>query len=920
MVALFFLGSIAHLVTEWQWFTTLGYRSLFVHPFLIQAGVSVAAFLVGAFFVYRNLGVLLSNIRIPPDTIHIDAGMGRDRTAELLERIHSFSRWGRLAVAGVAGLLWSTLFQGSWMQIVLFFFGEPMGQPEPIYGLDVTFYLFRLPLLQQVLTALMVLSLLVLLAAGALYGMRGLFSLAFLRARSNAPDVTKALRHLSVLLGILLLLLGANALLARYGLLLSAGGVVFGPGYREIHITRHLYALLAGIGGAGFLLGMASLKTRRYRPVALSLAAFLAVSVAGGVVGQIVQSVMVSPNELTVERPYIEHHLAMTRCAYGLDEIREEPWLLEGGALPSEEEPGGFLHPPALDPVVLENMRLLDYRPLRDVYREAQEYRRYYEFHDVDIARYRVDGTYHQVMLSAREMNVDRLPAEAQTPVNRHLKYTHGYGVVMSPVGQFTSGGLPQYFLKDMPLEDTLGLQIERPEIYFGERTNDFALVNTLTREFHYPGQEEIDLVYGGDSGIRMGTLNRLLFAVRERSTFLLFSREFDRDSQILIRRNVLERVHRIAPFLEYDGDPYIAAADGQLYWIIDAYAMSEFFPYSRPFQGNRNYLKNPVKVVVNAYSGTVGFYRIEEDEPITRALDRAFPELFSDTAELSGDLRAQFRYPHPFFSVQAEMLKNYHMTDPLIFYNREDAWDVPTESYQDRSIVMEPYYATLRLPDSTDAEFVLMLPFTPVQRNNMIAWLGARSDGDRYGELVLYRFPASRHIYGPQQVDARIDQQPEISQQLSLWDGQGSRVIRGNLLVIPLREGVLYVEPLYLQADEGSYPEMRRVIAVWGDRVVMEETLEEALAALGARRDVPGEPDEEIVGEDPDPDAPDPPAEELDTIRDLVDAAIRIDEEAKRVLREDGDWARYGELQEELSEILGRLGERVSDALDPVP
>ncbi|ACB84493.1 UPF0182 family protein [Natranaerobius thermophilus] len=923
---LFSMGSIANFITEWQWFSSLGYLDLFVMPFVIQVVISIAAFIVGTVFVYFNLNTLSNYLLTPKEQVKLY----ESKYAELIDKFQSFGKWAKIGISAFLGLIWAGLFQGLWLRIVYFIHGEATGELEPVYNLDLAFYLFRLPMYQQIVTALISLVLFTLIAVVVIYLARGFLSWNTIKDDGGFPAGRLALRHINILLGIFLLVLALNAILGRYELLFSARGAVFGAGYTDIHVTRLVYTGLGVIGTLGFVISLANLKLAKYKLVFFSLGAFFLVSILGGVAGQIVQSTIVSPNELTRERPFIENHLEMTRTAYGLADIQEETWdvdvegeleddaVEEGEDIEEElEEIESELPPPELDEVTYNNMRLLDYRPVQDVYREAQEYRRYYHFNDVNLARYRIDDEYHQVMVSPREMDVDRIPSEAQTPVNRHLKYTHGYGLVMSPVGQFTDGGMPEYYLKDMPIEDDLGLGIERPELYFGELTNDFVLVNTDVEEFHYPGQEEVDLTYQGETGIDMSLLNRILFAIRERSSFLLFSQEYSSDSQILINRNIHDRVERLAPFLEYDNDPYIAAANGELYWIMDAYVTSDNFPYSRPFQGDDNYIKNPVKVVIDAYTGETSFYLVEDDEPLTQAISNAFPDLFSDPQELSDELRAQFRYPHNFFTIQANMLKNYHMTNPVVFYNREDGWDIPTESYGETSIEMEPYYATLNLPDTDEPEFVLMQPFTPVQRNNMISWLGARNDGDKYGELVLYRFPSGRHVYGPRQIDARIDQHPDISEQLSLWDGQGSRVIRGNLLVIPLEDGVLYIEPLYLQAEDSSYPEMRRVIAAWGDLLVMEDSLEEALDALGTTaEDVDTEVMEEELPEREVEEVEELVEQEFETIGELVDEALRLEREAEAAISE-GNWGEYGELQTELSEILKELEERLDTTIE---
>lgn len=903
------LVAASRLAVDWQWFSVLGFLDLRIKPFMIQTLIYMLTFGLGAAFVFINFRILTSPLLLLRNRVDPDD----ERYVRFVDRLLSFRKWGVLLGSLLLGFFFASSFHDFWLKGAYFFFGGETGTVDPVFQQDVSFYLFQLPFVSHIVEASLALVVFVLVVTAAIYFLTGLVSWRSIKSGIRNTQGMQAMKHLNILIGILLLLLAANAFLGRYELLFSARGAVYGAGFTDLNVTLYVYTILAVLGTAGFILSILNLKLFKFRLVALALVAFIGISVIGGVGSMAVQAVIVSPNELTRERPFIEHHLEMTRSSYKLDKIEERTWEVEVAAeeevegledLEEPQDPSGDNPIPEISQEVMDNARLLDYRPAKDVYREAQEYRRYYEFKDVDVARYRINGEYHQVMISAREMNVDRLPDEAQTAVNRHLKYTHGYGFVMSPVGKFTEGGFPEYYVKDMPLADELGLGIERPELYFGELTNQFVIVNTDEREFNYPGQEEVEMTYEGEDGISMNTLNRVLLAIRESSPFILFSQEYSSESQILINRNINERVDKIAPFLEYDEDPYLAVADGRLYWIIDAYVTSEDFPYSRPYSGTDNYLRNPVKAVVDAYSGEVSYYLVEDDEPYTKALDRIFPDLFSDPEEASEELRAQFRYPYHIFHVQADMLRNYHMTNPAIFYNREDAWDFSREIYRRDAIEVEPYYVSLNLPEGEDTEFVLMSPFTPVQRNNMIAWLGARNDGEAYGELILYRFPAGQHVYGTQQIDARVDQHPEISEQFTLWDTGGSSVLRGNLLAIPLEEGVLYIEPIYLEAEGSAFPEMRRVIVAWGDDLVMEDSLREALEALGAVHE------EEIPPEEIPEEMVEETEEKLTTITELVQKGRELHQEASEALRE-GDWARYGELQEELGEVLEDLEER---------
>jgi uncharacterized membrane protein (UPF0182 family) len=482
-----------------------------------------------------------------------------------------------------------------------------------------------------------------------------------------------------------------------------------------------------------------------------------------------------------------------------------------------------------------------------DAYIQLQEIRTYYKFHDVDVDRYWLDGAYQSVMLSARELKSSLLPPNAQTWVNRHVLFTHGNGVVMSPVTRKSTDGLPVFYLRDIPPNSTGGPEIREPRIYYGEKTNGYVIVKGSTPEFDYPkGKDNIYATYDGTGGVPIGgILRENLFAWHFGDINLLLSSYIIDESRIMIRRDIRERVHTIAPFLRLDRDPYLVISSGKLYWMQDAYTTSDYFPYSQPVQRfNLNYIRNSVKIVIDAYNGTVDFYLIDAADPIARTYQRIFPELFKPFAAIPSDLQQHIRYPEDLFLIQAQIYQAYHMEAADVFYNREDLWQFPREPGGDGATLMAPYYIIMRLPGETQAEFFLMLPMVPSRRDNMIAWLAARCDSPDYGKLIVYEFPKDKLVYGPFQVEALINQNTEISQQLTLWNQMGSRVIRGTLLVIPIENSILYVSPLYLRAAQGQLPELKRVIAVYGDRVVMKETLAETLAALfeaGAAPTIPG-------------------------------------------------------------------------------
>ncbi|HOL17983.1 MAG TPA: UPF0182 family protein, partial [Bacillota bacterium] len=619
----------------------------------------------------------------------------------------------------------------------------------------------------------------------------------------------------------------------------------------------------------------------------------------GGVFPAAMQSFVVEPREFALEKEYLQHNINFTRRAYGLDSFKTRNYpAREALAWEDLLENSG----------TITNVRLWDYRPLHDTLNELQAIRLYYRFHDVDIDRYTVGGQYRQVMLAARELDKKRLAEQAQTWVNLHLQYTHGYGLAMSPVNEVSPEGLPRYFIRDIPPATAEGLNLEQPSIYFGELTDDYVIVNTKTPEFHYAtaGDENEFTEYDGDGGIPLNSFfRRLLFALKFGEYRIAVSGELTGESRVLFDRDINTRVRKLAPFLRYDGDPYLVIDDGRLFWIQDAYTTTDRYPYATPY-GNFNYIRNSIKVVIDAYHGTVGYYIVDPDDPLAASYSRIFPDLFKPFAEMPAGLVQHFRYPEDLFNIQARVATLYHVTDPNVFYTREDLWAIPNETYEDREQPMEPYYTILQLPGYEQPELVLILPFTPDKRNNMIAWMVARCDQPNYGQVELFLFPKERVVLGPKQVENRIDQSPEISSQLTLWSQAGSRVIRGNLLVLPIDDSLLYVEPVYLRAEGGGLPELARVIVVFQETVVMEETFDRALTRIfGAREDLPPS-----VPEEEPPQLPEEPVDE--ELAGLIRRAQAVFAEALQRQRE-GDWSGYGSKIAELEQILEELGQLVA-------
>ena len=702
-----------------------------------------------------------------------------------------------------------------------------VGIADPLYGRDVSYYLFVLPVLLLLRTWLMTATLILLVAAAVVYfawlvvpqtgGERGLIL-----------EFGRGIRaHLSVLGSLSLALLAWHQAIRLDQLVYAGRGATVGASYADVTVLAPALwvgLVIAALGAVGILAG--ALVRLPWVPLVV-----IPVWAAVWLVGQVmlpaaVHRYVVQPTELDTERPYIERNIEFTRLAYGLDKIEERDYPAQDAVTRSEAE---------ANTATLRNVRLWDWLPSLQTYNQIQAIRIYYGFLDNDFDRYVLDGEYRQVIISPRELSPEKLPQEAQTWVNRRLKFTHGYGVVLSPVNEVTPEGLPSLYIQDVPPRGNP--PVTRPEIYYGESQprDDWVLVKTNTMEFDYPrGETNVETTYAGDSGIVSGSLwRRLLFAWYLGDLNLLISQHVEPETAILLRRNIHLRVRQLAPFLLYDLDPYIVLDDGALYWIQDAYTASGFYPYSQPALPNLNYIRNSVKIVTSAYDGSVQYYVADDSDPLVRAYAEAFPDLFQPLSAMPAGLRAHIRYPQMLFGIQAQMYRLYHMQDPQVFYNREDMLAIPTELFGDREVPVQPYYVIMRLPGQEQAEFVLILPYTPNEKPNMSNWLAARSDGDNYGKLVAYKYPKEKLIFGPIQIEARIDQDPVISQQLTLWDQSGSRVIRGNMLVIPVGQSNLYVEPIYLLAESGSIPEMKRVVLATGNTIVMEQTVDEALARL---------------------------------------------------------------------------------------
>ncbi len=895
----------AGLYTDWLWFGSLNYQSVFLKILTTKISLSFATGFIFFIFIFLNLLLtrrsLLAGIeyfkkrrQVFDENVIVIQPQGY----EWLERITKRSLGVLFLISAIVlALMTSGSFNNDWITFQKFLNSVPFDIKDPIFNNDIGFYVFKLPFYQFVLSFLMWTTLLTILAVAFVY------FIAETLHNNGRIELLKSAQsrfHLSALAAFLFILKGIDFYLDRYMLLYSPQGIVYGPGYTDVHATLLALKVLAVLSILTAVIILINIYMRRFNIVVYSIVALTAAGIIlNGVYPYIVERFIVQPNQFNREEQYIANNIKYTRQAYNLDKI-EVATFPSGKTLDVKDIQENR--------ETIDNIRLWDWQPFRQTYTQLQEMRLYYEFSDIDIDRYTINGEYRQVMLAPRELNQSQLPSQAQTWVNQRLIYTHGYGVAMSPVNEVTSEGLPKFFIKDIPPKTLVDIPIDRPEIYFGEATNNYVIVDTKTKEFDYPsGSKNVYTTYEADSGIKLETfLHRLLFAFALSDYKLLFTSDITNDSKVLMYRNIRERVPKIAPFLTYDKDPYIVISDGRLKWMWDAYTTTNMYPYSEPYQGDLNYIRNAVKVVVDAYTGAVDFYIADPDDPIIKSYNEIFPGMFKPLSQMPEDLQKHIRYPIDLFNVQAQMYTNYHMTNTQVFYNKEDRWELPTEVFGGEEVNLEPYYTIIKLPGSDTTEFVQILPFKPTNKQNMIAWMAGRSDGENYGKLLVYEFPKQELVYGPMQIEARIDQDAAISQQLTLWSSRGTSVIRGNLLVIPIRDSILYVEPLYLKAEQSSMPELRRVIVAHGESVVMEPTLEQALQRIFGQN-TEAQPQTPTGGSDVPNEQP-----EERSIADLAKEAQQIYNQAQESLK-NGDWTGYGEAQSQLQKILEQLAQQAN-------
>jgi uncharacterized membrane protein (UPF0182 family) len=871
------------MITDWFWFQEVGYEKIFTVTLLAQLAAAVVFGVAFFIIVYINL-FLASRLSDRIQLVHREGAIlfppwGVD-TVTL--------KWLILSGSAVFSLFAALQATSQWENLLRFFNATPFGVSDPLFGRDIGFYVFQLPFLQHIYGWLMTVLVMAALGTAFIYLLRR--SLLFIPPRSLqlAPA---ARAHLLALAAALFFLAALGFWLDLNALLYVKRGVVFGPGYTDA--TTQLWVLrllmvLCPLAGASLVY---FIFRRDWRIPAFVILAFLAVLIVGReFYPAFVQKFKVIPNEMVLEKPYLEQNIKYTRLAYGLQNIEDRVFPAEENLTKEDLR---------RNDLTVKNIRLWNHAPLLLTFAQLQEIRTYYKFIDVDNDRYKINGEYRQVMLSPRELSYAALPS--RTWVNEHLTYTHGYGAVMGPVNRITREGLPEFFIKDIPPVASTSIKITRPEIYFGEQSNEYVFVKTKRPEFDYPvGDKNVYSRYEGKGGVPLSFFRKILYAVRFGAFTILLSDDITSDSRVMYYRNIKERVSRIAPFARFDTDPYLVISpEGRLLWYVDGYTVTDRFPYSEPTPRLGNYIRNSIKAVVDAYDGSVAFYASDADDPILKTYAKIFPGVFKKLSDMPPELQQHVRYPPGMLSIQARMYRAYHMQDPQVFYNKEDLWAIPRKDMKGADQEMEPYYTIMRLPSEKQEEFILLLPFTPKNKDNMSAWMAARCDAPNYGKVIVYNFPKQKLVYGPRQIEARIDQDTEISKQLSLWNQGGSQVIRGSLLAIPIEKSILYVQSLYLAAEKGQLPELKRVIVAFGNAIAMEENLEQALQRIFGG---------EMMREKELSAAPAAAAAVKEqTDRQLAMEALTHYRKAQEFLRQ-GNWGAYGETLKKMEEALRKL------------
>ena len=893
-VGITIIGSLVGFITDWVWFSDIGYNEVFWTKLLTQLKIAVPVLIITTLLVRVYLRSLKNGYFTKIESHEIPD----------VKKLNTLS-WVLSIIFGIGVSIFASTRM--WMNMLNFFNATDFNLKDPIFHRDVSFYVFKLDFLTQlnrfILVIIIGIIVISLIYYSVLLSIRtpdvferededGIYRFNTERRKfdsSNFDQLINIAAGKLMILGIVFyIMLAIDFFLKQFDLLHTHTGVVYGAGFVDVNITLWIYRIIMVLCVVGAVMLCIHMKRNEIKKLIRIPVVMIIVWLVGTIAVVGVQNLVVSPDEINKETKYLKNNIEFTRHAYDLNDIKVSEFPADN-SLTSKDI--------ASNSQTISNIRINDYEPVKDYYNQTQSIRHYYDFNDVDIDRYKIDGKLTQTYLSPREINEEKINS---TWLNNHLKYTHGYGVTLSKVNAVTANGQPDVLIKNIPPESSVNaLNIKRPEIYFGEQTKNYVVVNADEQEFDYPdGNENKYTTYKGKTGIKLNPVNRLLFALREKSLKLLVSSNINSNSKIIINRNVIERVEKIMPYLIYEKDPYMTIVDGKLYWIIDAYTTSSKYPYSEPYTGEvntTNYIRNSVKVVVDAYDGTTDFYIVDEKDPIARTCKKIYPSLFKDFNMMPKGIKEHIRYPNTLFKVQAQVYTKYHMNDAKVFYQNEDLWDISKQIYGTKEKEMDPSYYIFELPGEKDAEFINMVPFTPKSKQNMTALMMARNDGENYGKMVVYTLPKNNTIYGPMQVEAQRDQNTEISKEFSLWNSSGSTYRRGDMFVIPIENSIMYIEPVYLEASNQAIPEVKRVIVSYNDRISYAPTLDEALSDLfGEGYSGSGNNDKEEKSE----------KEDVSSIIGKANEAYDNAVEAQK----NGDWKSYGDYLDELSAYLDKL------------
>ncbi len=877
----FFLPQFISLYVDWLWFKDVKFEKIFTTILNAKVIAAFAGGLTGFIISYINIRISMQVTKGRPLVPFF-----HNQAMPQLGILRHFDMV-KVFVPILIGLFVGLLLNNNWLTFLYYLNGVDSGYSDPIFGKDISFYLFTLPVYEIISSVLLLILVLSLVISALNYVLKG----AVFFTRKGIISERYASAHFCVIGFFIFLVLAFNAYIEMHTILYSSHGHVAGATYKDVHAVIPFLKAKVFVAIAAAVLLIGNIVLRRNLIFIGSAAVYLSVSFIGSVVyPAILQKFVVAPNELVKETPYITYNISSTRKGFGIDKVEERDITGSTALDRNDIKKNG---------ATIKNIRLWDHRPLLDTFSQIQEIRTYYEFTLVGNDRYMINGEYRQTMLSPRELSTESIPT--LNWINETLTFTHGYGITLGPVNQVTPEGLPVLLIKDIPPVSTVAdVKVSRPEIYYGKLSSKYVIVNTKSKEFDYPsGEENVYTEYSGKCGVVIDSFfKKIAFSAYYGSLKLFLSNDITRESRILFHRNILERVHKVMPFLMFDNDPYMVVSDdGQLFWIYDAYTVSNKFPYSQRIENGINYIRNSVKVTINAYDGSMKFYMADNEDPVIRTISRTFPGTLQPLSEMPADLKKHIRYPLDMFGIQTQVYSTYHMEVPQIFYNKEDQWEIPVMGTSKKAAAMESYYTIMKLPEEKKEEFILMIPFNPKKKDNLSAWMVARSDGEYYGKLMVYRFPKDRLVYGPKQIVARINQDTEISRQISLWDQRGSQVIQGTLLVIPIENSLIYVQPLYLRAETGKIPELKRVIVAYENRIAMEETLDAALSRIfgDVRVSEEAEPSKAVL---------------LPTVKEEKGLASVAREHFDRAMnaQREGNWALYGEEIRKLGELIKKM------------